>query len=360
MYNTEAVIYDYKQKLEEYRETIGVLPTDVPELLVKLITIPSNVQELRLAQHCLTFLFEKTDFYNQKLGKFANEYGQQHTLGECLFTLRDTECDYQTAKKAHDKIISTFPQLVNDIKELANNPVLLEALTNPKSDQDISICYHYKEYLYYQVKFAKDKKKYFDELEGKRQIITKLEATGQQQHLLEILLDPKDATELKFCTAFFKLHMDLQSIEEAAYEGRLKDSNAFNDISYYASTYLHYPEMYIDKLNEEILADSLFNIAVLKYTSQDKLLNAIAQQHPQHPSISDAYNRFVSYAQNKTTNGITRSNPNMCEDIDRFCKTQQIFHKLCRNGINSKKKNESSNTILKTSKKLPSWLSNLY
>lgn len=59
MLNTRAMIYDYKQRLKEYRETLGILPTDIPELFTEIIVNPSNELEIKLSISCLTYLEEK-------------------------------------------------------------------------------------------------------------------------------------------------------------------------------------------------------------------------------------------------------------------------------------------------------------
>jgi len=66
MLNTEAIIYDYKQKLEEYRETLGTLPTDDVNLLANIITNPSSISEMTFAIQCLKFLNHKTQFIKKK------------------------------------------------------------------------------------------------------------------------------------------------------------------------------------------------------------------------------------------------------------------------------------------------------
>ena len=352
--NLQAMIYDHNQRLKEYRETLGMLPTDIPEKFAEIIVNPSSKSKIKLSISCLRYLEEKYNFLEKKAEMMSTE--QKRIWYENFRRiLGNTSGDYDSYNQYCQNLIHTFPNVMSEMKVLIQNSILLDVLTNPMTFDDVFLCQKYTDYLYNQVKYVRKKSEYMDNLNERENIICDLKKTGKYQQLLEILLDPKSDIELKFCISYFKLQDSLKTIEEEAREGKSKPSSTA-DLVRVIAPHIFHPQKYLENQENDCIADLLYSIAAAQVTDYKNLIVSLSQKHMLYPreDITETYHEFITEAQENLINGISRKNPSLQDDVDRFCSIQESFSKLtkCGNIYQPKAKN-----TFKTRMKVPNWIS---
>lgn len=332
MLNTEAIIYDYKQKLEEYRETLGILPTDDAKLLANLITNPSSISEMTFAIQCLKFLNHKTNFIQNKSSTLPIE--QARIWNENIKEMLSCYIDVNAIKEHIKNLTTAFPKIAQEIQALAQSPELLNALTNPTKTDEALFCQKYRNFLYEQVQITKAKQKYESELAKRQPIIDKLKEDPKYQPLLEILLDPKTETELKFCISFFKLQDNIDTIEQEAKEGKNKPSSTV-DIARIVSSNLFSPEEYLNRQTyPKAIADRLYSMVMAEKTDYETLLSLIARNYPSMSpeEVLKAYQQFAKRSQEHIVKDISRNSETFIENVESFYTIQEEFSKLTKTG----------------------------
>lgn len=268
--------------------------------------------------------------------------------------LHSPNIDYESLKEYCQKLIHTFPNVMSEMRKLIQSSTLLNVLTNPNTLDDAFLCQKYRDYLYNKMRFTIKKSEYVNKLNERESIIDELKKSGKYQQMLEILLDPKTDTELEFCISYFKLQDSLKIIEEEASAGKSKPSSTPDLVRVIAPNILQAEIFIKNKKNDEI-ADLLYSIAIAQVTDYENLIASLAQKNAQFQieKVIETYHGFIIATQESLINGISRENPFLKEDVERFCSIQSSFSKLTKNGNIYQPKPQKAR---KVKAKLPSWV----
>ena len=350
----------YKEKLDEYREVLGTLPTD-DERLENIILNPSNQTETDFCVSCLSFLNETSLFFEE-----ITETMKKENQCECARTYWEENLDmmvchhrwhYKQRKEVYKKLLEFRPELASELSAWTKEE-LKRVLQEPTTEEELNLCIQYTNFLHYEADYLERKNRYLGRLEGRQKLISKLKESDTSDSLLEILLDPQSETELDFCISYFGFQDDLTHLSQNATEGNVKPINPEENESVAAVA------NFIKALKEGTLTQDectfldstrstaivLYELTALEHSNYYGLIHTIAAKSGyDYPPIND-YSSFMSSFQNHITLGIDRSNPSLNNSLDEFVVTAKEFHLLYLNGLSYEHEQKNSATNESTAK----------
>ncbi len=351
MTNINATIYDYKQKLEEYRKTLGILPTDMKELLFQTIRNSQDEDDIKFVQKCLQYLDYATKTFSNPRSILTNEKDQEWARN--YSPLYYQTASYEDMKEKHTELFQRFPRkLVEEI--------LFEALTNPTSENDAFLCESFSNYLYSKVKLVQAKEKYSKRLETEQTTIDKLKETGKHQRIIEILQEPQTAQEIDFCNSFLNLQNSIQAIRQAKEEGNAKPGT-LHDLARKIGTCLFEPTTFQTPFDPNYssanyAADLLYDLAYANIIERDTFIKILQKKYPQATTndLDNALQNFTTYIQEQLMKDMSRDNNSFNQNARYFTKIEEEFSKLTKTG-NVYKPVTSEKPKYYSQKRLPSW-----
>lgn len=329
----------YDEKLEELRETLGNLPSEIPEELARIIINPQGQSETEFCVKSIDFLNETTSFFDD----IASEM-KANNVSEKIIRNWENNLNWFTSYHSFhhkqriiqlNRLLELRPQLVNELTTWAKD-YLTKYLTMPETEEELNLCRSYTLYLDKKASFLEDKKRYLERLKGlKRQkTITELEKTPKNQGILEILKEPETEEELRFCKSYFALQDDLYFLEEAAKEGRvlpidIEDSETLNSVA----AHIEFRNISSFFQCENSLGHAYYQLKALENTNYEGMINSIAKRISSFAYPEVAYYKVISDIENNMIEGIERGCSRKDDCIDRFISIQEAFNYAYRQGI---------------------------
>lgn len=351
MTNINAMIYDYKQKLEEYRKTLGILPTDIKESLLQTIRNSQDEDDIKFVQKCLQYLDYTTKTFSNPETILDNEKDQE--WAKIYSQLHYQIASYEDMKGKCEKLVQEFPRKL--IEE-----ILFAALTNPTSENDAYLCKNFSDYLYRKVKLAQAKEQYRQRLETEQTTIDKLKELGISQGTIEILQEPQTAEEIDFCNSFLNLQNSIQAIRQAKEEGTAKPGT-IHDFARKIDTSLFEPNTFQTPFDPNYssasyAADLLYDLAYANIVERDTFIKILQKKYPQASvsELDNALQNFTIYIQEQLIKDISRDNKHFNQKARYFSKVEDEFTKLTETG-NVYKPEANKKPKSYQQKRLPSW-----
>lgn len=351
MTNINAMIYDYKQKLEEYRKTLGLLPTDIKESLLQTIRNSQDEDDIKFVQKCLQYLDYTTKTFSNPETILDNEKDQE--WAKIYSPLHYQIASYEDMKGKCEKLVQEFPRKL--IEE-----ILFAALTNPTSENDAYLCKNFSDYLYRKVKLAQAKEQYRQRLETEQTTIDKLKEVGISQGTIEILQEPQTAEEIDFCNSFLNLQNSIQAIRQAKEEGTAKPGT-IHDFARKIDASLFEPNAFQTPFDPNYssasyAADLLYDLAYANIVERDNFIKILQKKYPQASvsELDNALQNFTAYIQEQLIKDISRDNKHFNQKARYFSKVEEEFTKLTETG-NVYKPETNKKPKSYQQKRLPSW-----
>jgi len=345
----DLLLERYREKLENYKEVIGVLPANKDGELGRILLNPTNEGEINFCISCFKFLKCKPQFFEIINANVKNNW--EETLN---MMLHRTWLSFEDKKKLYSKLLELGPELISKLSDWTKDE-LKKVLLTPTTEEEFWICERYLEFLEEQAYFITQKNRYLDRLEGRQTIVKQLTDDDSKKGLVEILLDPQSDKELEFCTSYFGFQDDIKFLSECAKEGKCKEinpeesktvDNVAKVVKMLCRQTAHKGELnFLFDANPGSIADMLYELKILENSDLDTLMNIISNKCgynygkinlssvpfsilPKYTNIYLAYRTVSEVIQNYLVRDIDRNNQNITREMDGFTEMTRKFHYL--------------------------------
>lgn len=284
----KQMIKEYHEKLAEYRNLLGTIPTDEKEMLENILSNPENEREMDFCINCLRFFKDSTKSFASIEEELKRSNASEEDIDRWLETvdglLYHHRYTFDTKKEFYKKLIEQRNDLVRKITTWTNE-TLSRILLEPSTDEEYRLCQEYISYLNDEVDFKKRKDNYLERLLYRHEEIEELLKSPYKKDMAEILLEPYSEKELDFCTSYFGFIDDKKGITEAVKVGTIKtinpeESSVVEHISGIINVLINDDDMQ-DKLfflrDPAETADVLYELCILEY-DKNRLVNTIANK----------------------------------------------------------------------------------
>lgn len=344
----KQMLKEYHEKLEEYRELLGALPTDETATLERIISNPENEREMDFCINCLKFFNYSTKGFTNITEELRQNKISERDIDRWLENidglLYHHRYTFETKKEYYQNLLEQRKDLIQKI-QIWTNETLTSILLEPTTDEEYRLCQEYLSYLSDEVDFKERKDKYLERLMNRQETIKELSKSSYKTGMIEILLDPRTEKELDFCISYFGFVDDKKRIMEAVQEGRIKQNNLNN------STVVNHVVGIVNILmNDEDMQDKLFflrdaaktadvlyELSILE-SNKDELVHVIAtrlgynttSKEINTSTVTDFFRVYIQYeAATSLINdlvfyGIDREDKH--NKINKFLNMAELFH----------------------------------
>lgn len=298
----KQMLKEYHEKLEEYRELLGALPTDETATLERIISNPENEREMDFCINCLKFFNYSTKGFTNITEELRQNKISERDIDRWLENidglLYHHRYTFVTKKEYYQNLLEQRKDLIQKI-QIWTNETLTSILLEPTTDEEYRLCQEYLSYLSDEVDFKERKDKYLERLMNRQETIKELSKSSYKTGMIEILLDPRTEKELDFCISYFGFQDDIKFISEAAKEGKVTKPNigVTSDVMFFGDYYFEQPT------NQ---AKTLYDLTVLEQTDHEALMKLL-QEKGEYPSLpTEEYEHFKEYLDAQIIKGISR------------------------------------------------------